>query len=83
MDWAQLIQPVLIAASPIAVALIKRAEPPTWTLPLICAGLAVAADTLSAVVTNVSVGPTTAAALGLAGVGVREIVDQLRRALAA
>ncbi|MDZ4346411.1 MAG: hypothetical protein U1E51_28700 [Candidatus Binatia bacterium] len=48
-------------------------------LPVIAMALAVLLDLVQSLLTNVSMGPQLAAALGLAGVGAREVVDQIRK----
>lgn len=62
--------------SPIVTAGIKKFGPmiPKWALPMICTGL----GTLSVYITDWSVGaqtnPAAAIGLGLAGIGVREVL---------
>jgi hypothetical protein len=82
MDWASLINPIIIAAVPTAVWALKRVNPHTWTYPLIAGALGVAADAIAAVLLNLKdLDPALGAILGLAGVGAREIVNQLLAAV--
>ena len=79
MEWSTALGPVIVAVVPLLVAAMKRWKAQTWTYPLIAAALGVAADTLSAITMNVSLGPVAGAVAGLAGVGLREVVDQLKK----
>lgn len=82
MDPAYL-TPVIVAAVPLAVMLLKKViSPAPWVLPILAGALGVAADALAAYALNVPVSPQVGAVLGLAGVGLREIVDQLKKAAA-
>src|SRR5881398_3050631 len=71
---AALLIPVLV---PFLIAGIKALIPklPTWILPI----LAPILGALSAAVSGVA-DPGTGAVLGLAGIGVREVADQTRKA---
>jgi hypothetical protein len=81
MDLHALIAPVIIAVVPIVLAVGKRAlGSATWLIPPIAAGLGALADALAAYLTNVPVTPHVGMALGLAGVGLRELVDQMKKA---
>ena len=83
MDWSQLLQPLVVAAVPIAVAGVKKmVSTKSWLLPPMAAGFGVAADVIVAYTTNQPVNPATGAVLGLAGVGLREFVDQFKKATA-
>lgn len=81
MDWNTLFAPVVIALVPILVALLKRVIPPSqgWLYPLLATGLGALLDTVSSYASGTSLGPKWGAVLGLAGVGLREIIDQLRQ----
>lgn len=82
MDWTPVLQPVIVAAVPIAVAGVKKAvATKPWLLPPMAGAFGVVADALVAYVTNTPMNPSTGAVLGLAGVGLREFVDQFRKAL--
>lgn len=67
--------------SPLLTAGVKWAAPriPSFLLPMICTGL----GTLSVYIAQWSAGEQTNAAvaigLGLAGIGVREVIDQLKK----
>lgn len=69
--------PVLV---PLLVALGKWALPkvPLWILPILAPALGAAVDYLSALATGAAANPLLGAALGSAGVGVREIFDQTK-----
>jgi hypothetical protein len=68
--------------TPVAVALIKKGLGDRFTalLPVVCSVLGVVVDSLNYVATGHNVGPAMALALGAAGVGVREAIDQLKKA---
>ncbi len=68
--------------TPVAVAGIKRGLGDRFTplLPVVCSVLGVAVDTLNYLATGHNAGPAWALALGAAGVGVREVIDQLKKA---
>ena len=79
MDWQTFIQPSLIILVPLVVTQIRRVVGThTWLLPIIAPLVGVVADLVSHYATGVSVGAGNAAVLGMAGVGLREVVDQLR-----
>lgn len=82
-DWQTLFAPVVIALVPIIVAGTKKYIPPslTWLTPILAMVLGPIADMISQKATGVGVGTAAAAALGLAGVGLREIVNQLTKAM--
>jgi len=84
VDWPLLLGPVIIAVVPIIVAILKRVLPTItfgWTYPILSMLLAVGLDYLSRFATSTSVGPDVAAALGLAAIGLRELIDQLKKVL--
>jgi hypothetical protein len=82
LDWQTLFGPVLIAMIPVLVNYMKKLIPDkmSWTVPILAMILGPIADQVSLRATGVGVGPATAAALGLAGIGLREIINQLRKA---
>ncbi|HSE02881.1 MAG TPA: hypothetical protein VLK35_01910 [Methylomirabilota bacterium] len=82
VNWQVLFAPVVIALIPILVNFIKKLIPAqfTWAIPLLAMVLGPVADFVSQQATGTGVGPVAAAALGLAAVGLREIVNQLRQA---
>lgn len=82
--------PVLLMVTPLVVplviALIKQLAPklPKWLPPLLAPALGAAAQAVAALITNQSLPSAGDAALGAgagaAGVGVREVVDQAKKA---
>ena len=71
------ITPLLIAGIKLVITKL-----PTWSLPVIAPLLAGVLDAVNAYFTGVSIGPLQAGLLGLAGVGVREVVDQAKHRIA-
>lgn len=72
-----ILTPVVI---PLLVRVLKSsAARRKWILPVSATVLGVALDVLNGLATGNSVGPIWGAALGAASVGLREIVDQLRK----
>lgn len=69
--------PVIV---PLAIAGIKYLKPkiPTWLLPLLAGPLGALVDFINTYVTAHPSNLVVAVLLGLAGVGVREVVDQLK-----
>lgn len=65
---------------PLLVYLTKRVVPkmPRWTLPILATGLGVALDVANGYVTGGKVDPVVGALLGASGVGVREVIDQVK-----
>jgi hypothetical protein len=80
VDWAQLLIPLL---TPILIAGAKLLAPkiPSTLLPIIAPILGAGLDILLHYAGMGTGGPILGAILGSAGVGVREIVDQLRKRL--
>ena len=80
-DWKVLLTPLIIAAVPVIVIVVKRFIPAKWSVayPLAAAALGPALDWLVGYLADQSVGARWGVVLGLAGVGLREIVDQLRK----
>lgn len=75
-----LASPLIIALVPIVLAYGKRlVGRQTWLIPPAAAGLGALADLGLAYATNQPVSPGTGVVLGLAGVGLRELVDQLKK----
>ena len=74
IQLAQLLIPIVV---PLLIAGIKKLAPkmPSWALPILAPVLGALSAGLSGVAD-----PTTGAVLGSAGVGAREIVDQVRKA---
>lgn len=69
--------PVLV---PLLLAGIKALKPniPTWLLPILAAILGGVGVTLAGMALHFQTNTVAAVLLGLAGVGVREVVDQLK-----
>lgn len=79
--WTALL-PVLV---PVVIAALKLLLPrlPTWLLPILAPLLGAAADLAMHYAGLPSVGAPWGAILGSAGVGLREIQDQVRKAMGA
>ncbi len=69
--------PVIV---PLIIAGVKKILPsiPTWLLPVITPFLGASVDVINHFATGASTNLVLSALLGLAGVGVREVVDQLK-----
>jgi hypothetical protein len=74
----QILTPVV---TPIIIAAIKgiTLKVPKWSLPLLAGLIGGLIDTLGALATNDQFSPIHGAFLGLAGVGLREALDQLKK----
>jgi hypothetical protein len=87
MDWYTLADqiglPLIAVLVPIVIAAFKALIPriPTWALPLIAPLLGAGGDVAIGVLAGVESSGLAGALAGLAGVGVREVVDQARKAL--
>lgn len=70
--------PVLV---PLVITGFKKLLPsiPGWVLPMIAPVLGVALDFVNSLLTTHSTNLVVAALLGLAGVGIREVVDQAKQ----
>ncbi len=77
-DLTVMLIPVVV---PLLIAGIKKVLPkiPGWMLPVLAPLLGAAVDIASFYATGQSLGPVWGAALGSAGVGLREVVDQLKQ----
>lgn len=77
VNWALLLIPVVV---PVVIAIAKMLIPklPKWTLPILAPLLGAAADYLTT--GSFGNGTIMGAIAGSAGVGLRELVDQLRKA---
>jgi hypothetical protein len=84
MDWSLLIPQLLPVLTPLFIAGLKKAvgHIPTYYLPIIAPVFAGLLDAANAYAGGGSLGWWQASLLGLAGVGVREIVDQARQVVA-
>lgn len=78
MNWAMYWIPVV---APVLLALFKIAIPaiPKPALPFLCILLGAVADVIHALATGTSMNPALIPVLGAAGIGVREMVDQLKQ----
>ena len=77
-----LLTPVIV---PLVITGVKKVVPliPTWLLPTLCPLIGVVIDFITHLSTGSNMNFAVSAALGLAGVGLREIVDQLKQVQAA
>lgn len=84
MDTLALVQLLIPVLAPLLIAGGKLLIPriPRWLLPILAPLLGGALDALAAYATGGTANPVLALALGSAGVGLREIVDQLKRTAA-
>ena len=78
MSWVQILIPVLV---PLLIAGGKFLIPriPSWLLPIVAPILGGAVDAIAAYASGGTANPVLGAALGSAGVGLREIVDQMKK----
>lgn len=83
-ELGSLWQALIPVGVPLFIALAKMLIPmlPGWLLPIIAPILGGLADAGLAYVSGGTANPVLGAILGSAGVGVREIVDQIKRAAA-
>ncbi|OFV86874.1 MAG: hypothetical protein A3J75_00150 [Acidobacteria bacterium RBG_16_68_9] len=81
LDLMTIITPIIIAAVPVAVLFIKKLIPTslTWVIPILATVLGGVADATVAWAASRPASPMTAIMTGLAAVGLREIVDQLKK----
>lgn len=80
VDWQTTLTPLLVILVPAILSQGKKLlGGNTWLVPLIAPALGAALDYVSSLVTQTQVGSTKAAMLGLAGVGLREALDQMRQ----
>lgn len=80
MDATQIVTFATPVIVPLVIAGIKALKPkiPTWLLPLIAGPLGALLEYINHLVMGGNMNIAVAVLLGLAGVGVREVVDQLR-----
>ena len=69
--------PLVLAGAKKAIASL-----PSWLIPILAPILGAVLDVLNAQLTGFSGGGMLGAILGAAGVGLREIIDQIKKALA-
>ena len=76
--------PAIAVLVPLVVALIRQiaAFLPKWSLPIIAGALGPAIDQLLALLPTIDAVGSQSVLLGLAGIGIREVVDQTRKARA-
>lgn len=69
--------------APLATALVKWLTPriPPWALPTLCAALGTLATYIATATTSADLNPWLGILLGVAGIGVREILDQTKKAI--
>lgn len=77
--WVQMLIPVLV---PLLIAVGKLLVPriPSWLLPIVAPILGGIVDAIGAFASGGATNTVLAMALGSAGVGLREIVDQMKKA---
>lgn len=80
MDASQIVTFATPIIVPIVIAGIKYLKPkiPTWLLPVLAGPLGALVEYINHLATGSSTSMVVAVLLGLAGVGVREVVDQLK-----
>lgn len=80
----ELINAAIIGAVPVAVAWLKPriARLPRWAVPLVAILLGAAGQYMAALTGAVDVDVTTGLVLGGAGIGLREVADQVRKDVA-
>lgn len=81
MDTQELMQVLIPVLVPALVQLAKTqiSQLPKWALPYVAVACGVVLEMVRALVADLPTDPVVGGALGLAGVGVREIVDQTRK----
>jgi len=81
INWQVLVLSILPLLVPILVTGVKTllTKVPTWMLPILAPALGAVIDLISAKIGGFGASPILAAALGSAGVGLREIKDQVQQ----
>ena len=81
MDWTTLLTPLIVAVVPILVVLVKRVIPDRYAVfyPVAATVLGPILDYVSTWVTGQAAEPGRGVLMGMAGVALREIIDQLRK----
>lgn len=79
MTADQIIQFATPVIVPLILAGVKSVLPklPSWTIPILAPVLGIAVDIVNSAATSHASNLWAAAALGLAGVGIREVKDQI------
>ena len=80
-DWPAMLTPAIIALVPMIVALAKKWIPERFSvvLPLLATALGPSLDYLSTWLTAQPANPGRGVLMGMAGVALREIIDQARK----
>lgn len=80
MDASQIVTFATPIIVPLVIAGIKLVKPkiPTWILPVLAGPLGALVEYINHLATGSTTNIVVAVLLGLAGVGVREVVDQLK-----
>ena len=84
MDWSMTLQPMIVLVVPVLVSQMKKAVPAghEWVIPTVLAPVAaLALNVIGHYAADTSVSAITAVALGVTGVGLREMVDQLKQSV--
>ena len=84
MNWQSALQPLIVMVVPLLVSQMKKAVPAghEWVIPTVLAPVAaLGLNVIGHYAAGASVSATTAVALGIAGVGLREVVDQLKQSV--
>ena len=76
-----LLTPVIVVVVPAIIMLLKKLIPEKWApfYPLIASSLGPALDYLSTYVTGLAANPGQGLLMGMAGVALREVVDQVKK----
>jgi len=82
MDWTSLVTPIIVATVPIIIIGVKKLIPDklAFLYPIIASALGPALDFVIAKATGTVANPTQGVLMGMAAVGLREIIDQLKKA---
>ena len=85
MDWSTLFPALIPVVTPLLIAGVKKLIPfiSKPLLPIIAILLGALIDILSSLATGTSMNPIYGAVLGAAGIGLREVVDQVKKAASA
>ena len=81
MDWSTLLTPVIVALVPVIVVLVKKVIPDKYAAlyPVIATALGPVLDYASTWLSGQAASPGRGVLMGMAGVALREIVDQARK----
>ena len=83
LDWSALLSPILVAVIPLVVALMKKFIPPERKMAVVSIAVALGPlfDYVSTYVTAQAASPGRGLAIGLAAIGLRELVDRARKGM--